>query len=191
MRYNNFVESRKALLESRERRESEKNKLIKEYNDKREAFINNYNSIRESREQKLRLHGKIMEACRNESLSTAIKAIYITALEAETLTDNGIILAENMVDKWISEKGGASKILSECANKTYLLARIAQIVEQSAIHETEDVENADKDTKPEFKDIEEDDSDEKPSKGSEIDLAVNVIKNNIDTEDEEVKKHWK
>jgi hypothetical protein len=186
MRENNFVESRKALIESRARRESEKEKLIKEYHDKRESFMNNYHSIRESREQKLRLHGKLMEACRNESLATAIKAIYITALEAGTLTDDGVILAESMVDKWIEERGGASKILSECSNKTYLLARIAQIVEEAAILETEDIENADKELAPvEFEDKP---AEDEGSSNTEVDLAVKVIQNNIDTEDEEVKK---
>ena len=186
MRENNFVESRKALIENRERRESEKEKLIKEWHDKRESFMNNYHSIRESREQKLRLHGKLMEACRNEALATAIKAIYITALEAGTLTDDGIILAENMVDKWVEERGGASKILSECSNKTYLLARIAQIVEETAIHETEDIEKADKDA--EFEDLPSEENNSEDSGDTEVDLAVKVIKNNIDTEDEEVKK---
>lgn len=189
MRENNFVESRKALIENRERRESEKEKLIKEYHDKRESFMNNYHSIRESREQKLRLHGKLMEACRNEALATAIKAIYITALEAGTLTDDGIILAENMVDKWVEERGGASKILSECSNKTYLLARIAQIVEEAAIHETEEIENADKEVKDaEFEELPSEENKAEESGDTEVDLAVKVIQNNIDTEDEEVKK---
>ena len=189
MRENNFVESRKALIENRERRESEKERLIKEWHDKRESFMNNYHSIRESREQKLRLHGKLMEACRNEALATAIKAIYITALEAGTLTDDGIILAENMVDKWVEERGGASKILSECSNKTYLLARIAQIVEQVAILETEEIENADKEIKDaEFEDITSEEEKVEDSGDTEVDLAVRVIQNNIDTNDEEVRK---
>lgn len=189
MRENNFVESRKALMENRERRESEKEKLIKEWHDKRESFMNNYHSIRESREQKLRLHGKLMEACRNEALATAIKAIYITALEAGTLTDDGVILAENMVDKWIEERGGASKILSECSNKTYLLARIAQIVEEAAILETEEIENVDKEVKDaEFEDIPAEEEKVEDSGDTEVDLAVRVIQNNIDTNDEEVRK---
>lgn len=189
MRENNFVESRKALIENRERRESEKEKLIKEWHDKRESFMNNYHSIRESREQKLRLHGKLMEACRNEALATAIKAIYISALEAGTLTDDGIILAENMVDKWVEERGGASKILSECSNKTYLLARIAQIVEEVAILETEEIENADKEVKDaEFEDISTEEEKVEDSGDTEVDLAVKVIQNNIDTNDEEVRK---
>lgn len=184
MRENNFVESRKALIENRAKRESEREKLVKEYYDKKESFMNNYHSIRESREQKLRLHGKLMEACRNEALATAIKAIYISALEAGTLTDDGVILAENMVDKWIEERGGASKILSECSNKTYLLARIAQIVEEAAILETEEIENADKDIDPAELEVE-----EKPEEeNTEVDLALKVVQNNVDTEDEEVKK---
>ena len=40
-----------------------------------------------------------MESARNDALSTALKAIYITALEANSLTDEGIVLAETMVDR--------------------------------------------------------------------------------------------
>ena len=98
-------------------------------------FLNEYYSIIQGRENARIERNKIIEGARNSELATAIKAIYITALEAETLTDNGIILAEELVDKWILDEGGASKIMRENKNKTYLLNRICDIVEEAALED--------------------------------------------------------
>lgn len=103
--------------------------------------IYNTRYIREAREQK---RSKLLEAARNEVFSTVMKAIYITALEAETLTDEGLILAEDMVDNWIKERGGASKILNPVCNNTYLISRISQIVEDSSKEIVKDIESEDK-----------------------------------------------
>ena len=188
-RENNFVEAYKNLKENRNLRAENREKLINEAVEKRQKFINDYHSIRESREMKQRRHGQLVESCRDNALGTAIKAIYITALEAGTLTDNGIILAENMVDAWIKENGGASKILNECKNKTYLLSRIAQIVEEAAIIEAEEIENIEND-KIDFDDSKTEDviDDESSEEESEINLALKVVEKNLDSEDEEVKK---
>ena len=85
-------------------------------------------------------HARLMEAARDQALSSIIKAIYITALEAETLTDEGLLLAENMVDNWIKERGGASKILSTVGENTYLLNRIYCLVEDTAEATVEELE---------------------------------------------------
>lgn len=194
-RENNFVEAYKNLRENKIRREENREKLINESIAQRDKFMDNYYSIRESREMKQRRHGQLMESCRDNALGTAIKAIFISALEAGTLTDNGIILAENMVDSWIKEKGGASKILTECQNKTYLLARISQIVEEAALLETEEIENIQDDKVPEDKEPETDvpenieNNDESSQQEDEVALAAKVIEKNLDAEnDEEVKK---
>ena len=135
-----MLEAMKFAADSKSQREAKRNNALQEAVDKMQKQRNDYHSIIEARNQRERLHGQLLEAARNNALSTAIKAIYITALEAGTLTDDAIILAESMVDNWIKEKGGARKIFNECKSETYLLARLQQIVEDAAKKEVEDIE---------------------------------------------------
>lgn len=164
-RDNEFIESYRALKENKIRREQEREKA---YNEKADLYAkskNDYYSLMESIEEKRRRHGQLMESAKDNALSTALKAIYITALEASTLTDDGLILAENMVDSWIKEKGGAARVLAETRNKTYFLARLAQIVEDAAEDDVKKVEDADNDDgKEEEKKEDKKESDEKETK---------------------------
>ena len=148
-RENNFLEAYKALDKLKDARlhsRATKQELITQaYED----FEKKYFTIKDKKEARDRQHGRLMEAARNDALGTAIKAIYITAMEAETLTDNGIILAESLVDNWIKEKGGAYRILSECKDKTYLLNRIHSIVEDTAKDEVDEIEDIEKDNEEE------------------------------------------
>ena len=89
---------------------------------------------------------QMMSNARNAALSTCLKAIYITAMEANTLSDDGLILAENLVDNYIAEKGGAEKIFNEVGNSTYLLSKLVKIVEDSAKEETEEIKKIDVDS---------------------------------------------
>lgn len=178
-RINEYVETAKSLKERQEAMSNREAQSIREAEENRNNFIKKYHSIRENREARERMHGVLMEEARNNALSTAIKGIYIGALEAGTLTDNGIFLAETMVDNWIKERGGASKILSEISNNTYFLARLTQIVEDAAKEEVdkiekdadeEDVDEKKEDSKSEDKDDsekeKEDTSEEKKNKDS-------------------------
>ena len=131
-RENEALERYKSLHENRLRLAQEEMRKINESAEARQSFINNYHAIRDRQALKEAQRSKLMEAARNDALATVIKAIYITALEAESLMDENILLAENMVDKWIEEAGGASKILAKTGNNTYLLSRITQIVEEAA-----------------------------------------------------------
>ena len=132
----------KNLRENRERLAKKELDRINESKKQKDNFMDKYYSIKESRIMKENERSILLEAARNDALATAIKAIYITALEAETMTDNGILLAENMVDNWINERGGASNILTPTvANSTYLLSRITQIVEDAAKEEVENIES--------------------------------------------------
>ena len=146
---NNLTSAYKALKENNTNRDQARLDKINESVNKRNEFINEYYKIQESNLNKAKRKGLLMEAARNNALSTAVKAIYITALEANTLTDQGIILAENLVDNWIKERGGANKILTEAGNKTYFLDRLTQIVEDAAEEEVEEIE---KDEEKEDKD---------------------------------------
>lgn len=141
-RENEALERYKSLHENRLRLAQEEMRKINESAEARQSFINNYHAIRERKALKESQHSKLMEAARNDALATVIKAIYITALEAESLMDENILLAENMVDKWIEEAGGASKILAKTGNNTYLLSRITQIVEEAAEEAVKEIEEA-------------------------------------------------
>lgn len=141
IRENNALENYKSLHENRIRLAKDEIDRINESANERNKFINNYHVVRDLQNRTEAQRANLMEAARNDALSTVIKAIYITALEAETLLDENIVLAENMVDKWIQESGGASKILSKCGNNTYLLSRISQIVEDAAEETVKEIED--------------------------------------------------
>ena len=146
-RENNVYESFKCLTEMKERLAEKEAKRLQESANKDKAFRDNYYIIKEMRARKEKEHSMLMEAARNDALSTVVKAIYMTALEAEALTDDGILLAESMVDTWIKESGGATKILNKVGNDSYLLSRITQIVEdaaEAAVSEIEDTSEEDK-----------------------------------------------
>lgn len=168
-RVNEFVETQKALKESKCARAKKREKAAIKEQQARQEFENNYHNIRETREYKLRRHSQLLEEARNNALSTVLKGIYITALEAHTLTDNGIIIAESMVDNYIKERGGATKILNSCKENTYLLNRIASIVEDAAEDEVKEIEKDpdeedEKEDKKKSESSEEKKDDEKDSK---------------------------
>jgi hypothetical protein len=148
-RENAFVEAIKFVRSRNNELVEESEKKAQEKIHEHAKFMNDYYKIKQSRLDKQRERVQLYESAQNQELATAIKAIYITALEAETLTDNGILLAEELVDKWIATEGGAAKILRENKNKTYLLNRICTIVEEAAradlkaIYEAEDEDEDD------------------------------------------------
>ena len=139
-RENEVVETYKNLTESRSQLAQREINAVNEKVAVREQFNNKYHTIMDMRNRKASSRAALMEAARNEAFGTVIKAIYIGALEASTLTDDGIILAESMVENWIKENGGASAILSKVGNKTYLLSRITQIVEDAAEADVKEIE---------------------------------------------------
>ena len=167
-RTNDILETIKYLKEqetlNREKRAAE----IAEYKAQLESKELDNFVIRADRERQERMRSKVLEGARNAALSTALKAIYITALEQHTLTDDGILLAESMVDTWIKENGGASTILAKHKNESYLLSRLAQIVEDAAEKEVEDIEKDD-----DTEEVESDDT----SKDSALDAAKEFISN--------------
>ena len=142
-RYNEMVETARSLNENRNRLAQQEAAKIDKAVNERSNFRNNYYQIKESQHQQRMMRSKILESARNDALSTCLKAIYITALEANTLTDQSIILAESMVDNYIKENGGASAILGRVGNNSYLLSRITDIVEEAALREAEEIEKDD------------------------------------------------
>lgn len=144
----------KYLNETRERLAKQELAEESARTEEKSKFMHNYHIMQEMRKNKEKYRSELMEAARNDALATIVKAIYITALEADTLTDDALILAESMVDNWIKQSGGASKILRPVQEKTYLTTRIAQLVEEAA-------EEAVKEIEAEPADMEEPDKEEK------------------------------
>lgn len=192
-RENSFVEAMKflrdrnnSLVEQHEEKVNQKLNETKEFKD-------NYYKIREDRVRLENFQNKILESCKDAEMATAIKAIFITALEAETLTDNGIILAEEMVTRWIEDEGGAAKIIRENRNKTYLLNRICDIVEEAALIDMKSILEADDEdeddiTKEEDEEEVDFDFEEEEKDGKKEEEAEEVIDDPESGEEVEVKE---
>jgi hypothetical protein len=165
-RENIFLEACKDINKRKEQLALEESKRIKEYEEKHSTkkFADRINGILESRDFNERYLSRLKESYKDKALATALKGIYIEALEPATLSDDGILLAESMVDNYIKENGGATRILNKVKNNTYFLARLTQIVEDVADDEVEKEKDSDKEEKKDSKksdDKEEDKSDDK------------------------------
>ena len=158
------LETYRSLQENRAKLAEAEQTKINEAVAKREDFRNNYDIIKSRKRRLDAEHGRLLEAARDEAFAKVIKGIYIGALEVGTLSDNGIMLAESMVDNWIKENGGASSILTKVGNNTYLLSRITQIVENAAIETINEIESEEED-------------DEEDKKATAEDKAKEFIKN--------------
>lgn len=178
-RENEMRETYKSLRENRERLAKEELARINEANAARQSIIDKYRAIKEDKESIKRNKQRFLEDARNNEFATVLKAIYITALEAETLTDQGILLAESMVDNYIKENGGASKILGKVGNNTYFLSRITKIVEDAAQADLAELLEADDelDLNDASSDGKGSDSDDEPSEseGKALDAAKEFI----------------
>jgi len=184
-RENTFVEAMKFLRERNNQLAAKDEQKINERVESHADFLKKYYDIRQSRVDNQIQRNKIIEGARNTELGTALKAIYITALEAETLTDNGLILAEELVEKYILDEGGASKIMRECKNKTYLLNRICDIVEEAAIEDMRLIFEDDKEDDDDITKAEEDDE-EVDYEGMEEDDKKEETEEDDDKEEEVV-----
>ena len=158
------LETYRSLQENRAKLAEAEQTKINEAVAKREDFRNNYDIIKSRKRRLDAEHGRLLEAARDEAFAKVIKGIYIGALEVGTLSDNGIMLAESMVDNWIKENGGDSSILTKVGNNTYLLSRITQIVENAAIETINEIESEEED-------------DEEDKKATAEDKAKEFIKN--------------
>lgn len=180
-RENYFLESYKALDKLKAARESKRIEFDSRKIQNYDNFVKDYHSIMESRESNMRKRGRILEEARNDALATIIEAIYISALEAGTLTDNGLILADSLTRNWIKENGGARSIMNRCKNNTYLLNRISSIMEDAAEDELKDIEDIDNDS-------DEKDDEDKESKKEKEDKKDSDDTKNEKKDDEEDKE---
>ena len=81
-RENTFVEAMKFVRDNNNKLAEKEVKKLNESVQNREDFIKKYHDIRRSRIDNQIERNKIIEGARDAELSTALKAIYITALEA-------------------------------------------------------------------------------------------------------------
>ncbi len=177
-RKNEILESYKAYKESKALRESKYEEVKKTTANKKTEFLKEYYKIREKRELSEREHGKLLEAAKNYYFGNALKGIYIAALEAETLTDDALYLAENMVDSYIKENGGYQAIMGNVKADTYLLAKIRRVVEDAAEEEVKQLEDGDKEI-DEVEDIELQDSPEDEKNSIEVSGETKLTTANI------------
>ena len=184
-RENSLLEASKYLTNVKKASAKKAKNIKKKAEKEKEKFVDKYHKILDGREKKLREHTILVEDTKDAMLGTALKAIYITALEANTLTDEGIDLAENLVDTYIKECGGATAIFNNQArNKTYLLSRLQQIVEDATDDEVKEIES-DPDAAKEDKTEDKDDKDTKKNDNdNKEDNSTDT--NNDDSEDKEI-----
>lgn len=187
--YNNLKESANAIREITEETnskiESSMQKRIDEANDARydrDMIVEN-RKILNDRARSYR------ESVTEKLLGTAFKAIYISALEQTTdLSKDDYKLAENMVEKYISENGAFS-ILRKMDGKTYLLDTLKKIVEDAAEEAEEESDDDDVDAEEVPSNVK-DDMFDKLEKEDDVNDAVQVISDRIAAAEEEfIKKN--
>ena len=148
---NAFVEAMKAIKENNNALVEAAEKAIQEKVDQKNALTKKLYSTIESRDEKVRFHGKLLESAKDHALCDSLKAIYITALERYSgLTDDEYLLAESLVEGWVKENGGASAVFNRTPKDNYLLTRLSEIVEDAAhraVTEVESISDADDDSK--------------------------------------------
>lgn len=187
--YNNLRESANAILEIADgidaKIKSSNQKKIDEANDMRY----DRDMIVESRQILNERNISYKNAVTEKLLGMAFKGIYISALEESTdLSKDDYKLAENMVEKYISETG-AYAILRKMSGKTYLLDTIKKIVEDAAEEAEETADDSDKDVEEVPADVK-DDMFDKLEKEDDVNDAVQLISNRIAAAEEEfIKKN--
>ena len=129
------------------------------------------------------------DALTEKLLSSALKGIYITALEQTTDMDaDDYKLAESMVDKFIAENGTYA-ILRKMEGKTYLLDTIKEAVEDAVADAEEKADDSDKDLEEVPAEVK-DDMFDKLEKEEDVNDAIQVISNRIAAAEEEfIKKN--
>lgn len=178
-RVNEVLENYKAYKENKDAfMNGFRNKELAKVNERKE-FMNKYNKIRENRLLSEQEHCKLVEDARSYYFKNALKGIYIGALEAGTLTDDALFLAENMVDSYVDENHGYSGLIQKVDADTYLLAKIRRLVEDAAEQDVENIENQKEDI-DNIEDIDIEDSPEDEKDSMEVPEDTTITTANIE-----------
>lgn len=141
---NQILENYKAYKKMKQERFATFENARVEEENKRRQFLKEYYKIRDKRELTDREHGRLLNEAKNYYFGNALKGIYIGALEAATLTDDALFLAETMVDDYIKENGGYNAIMNKVKVDTYCLAKIRRVVEDAAEEDVKNIEDGNK-----------------------------------------------
>lgn len=181
----NREKSAEALNEVYESYEEKKKKRILAEQREMKALRDKIEAPVRRREENQRSYTSFRESLRHDLLSKAIKSIYIGALQEHmVLNNNHLVIADNMVNGFIQEHGGAVSVLQSFKNKSYLLDRIRSIVEDTEEEIVKDVDKDNPDTQeiPKEKEEEMYDSLEKED---DVHAAIDAIAQRISTAEEE------
>lgn len=112
--------------------QKQKTDLMKKQSQEKFDFFAKLDRYRSQNELKKLKRVGLEEAVYNDMLATAFKAIYVSALqESGGLSERARIIAENNVDSYIKENGGAKRIVRENAGRTCLLDTIFEFVNEA------------------------------------------------------------
>ena len=160
----------------------------KAYNEANER-ANERDYIIEQREILRDANRNYKEFVTTDLLETAFKAIYITALQENSIIESkNIAFAEKLVDKFVTENGTYA-ILRKMGGKTYLLDTLKAFVEDAAEDAAEKADESDK----EFEQVPNDSKEDmlqKMEDEEEVNDAVKLISDRIAAAEEEfIKKN--
>ena len=178
-RVNEVLENYKAYKENRDAFMSKfANRELAKINEKKE-FLAKVNKIRENRLAAEQEHGKLLNEAKDYYFKNALKGIYIGALEASTLSDEALFVAESMVDDYVTENNGYAGIMQKVDADTYLLAKIRRLVEDAAEEEVENIEKEKEDI-DNIEDIEMQDAPEDEKDSIEVEDKSEITTANIE-----------
>jgi hypothetical protein len=156
-----------------------------------------YHGTKERNLNRKRAYREYCENLKTDLLASAIRGIYIGALQEGTaLTDSGMLLSKTLVDNFIKESGGADAVLNKISGKTYALDYIRAVVEgtyESILEDTDEEDVADAEEAGEEIEAPEEKKSEmydELDKDEDITNAVNMIAKRVtDAEEEFIKKN--
>lgn len=110
------------LTEAAAERVAKDKQITEEKMKEKEDFYDALNKIRKQRELEEANYENTSNALYDNHLATVMEAIYISAVqEVSALTDDGIQMAQRLVENYIKENGGARSIMESKSGQTYLL----------------------------------------------------------------------
>ena len=186
-----LLEAAEALAEYRHTFQEKQQRKLDEAAKEREAIEEKvYFGTKEKKEATRRVYQEFASNLKDELYGDALKVIYISALrEGTALTDGALVLANNMVENFIKESGGANAIMNKTNGKTYALDIIQCMVEGTYRSIMEDVDKEDEESMEVPEEKKEEMYDDM-SKDEEITSAVETIAKRItDAEEEFIRKN--
>ncbi len=107
------------LKEAAEQRSAKEKQITEEKMKEKEDFYDALNKIRKQRELEEANYENTSNALYDNHLATVMEAIYISAVqEVSSLTDDGIQMAQRLVENYIKENGGAKAIMESKSGRT-------------------------------------------------------------------------